>query len=102
MAAWLGGVGQQQREPLHPAVGGHVVDLDAALGQELFDVAIRQAEAEVPADRDDDHVGREAEAGESGLPDWSRARAASSHAGSLTACRRSWRTQQRPRKLYGD
>jgi hypothetical protein len=43
-----------------------VVDLDAALGEELFDVAVGQAEAQVPADRQHDDIGREAEAGEAG------------------------------------
>jgi hypothetical protein len=41
-----------------------VVDLETALGEQLLDVAIGQAEAQIPADRDDDDVGREAEAGE--------------------------------------
>jgi len=41
-----------------------VVDLDAALGQQLLDVAVGEPEPEVPADRHDDHIGREAEAGE--------------------------------------
>jgi hypothetical protein len=41
-----------------------VVDLDAALGKEFLDVAVGQAEARVPADRDDDHLEWEAEAGE--------------------------------------
>ena len=66
VAAWPSGIGQQWREPLHPAVDGHMVDLDAALGEEFFDVAVGQAEAQVPANRDDDHLRREAEAGEGG------------------------------------
>jgi hypothetical protein len=37
-------------EPHHPAVDGDVVDLDATLGEQLLDVAVRQAEAQVPAD----------------------------------------------------
>ena len=41
-----------------------VVDLDAALGEQLFDVAVRQAEAQVPTDGQDDHVGWEAEPSE--------------------------------------
>jgi hypothetical protein len=40
-----------------PAVDGDVVDLDAVLGEEFFDVAVGQAEAQVPGDRDDDHLG---------------------------------------------
>jgi transposase IS116/IS110/IS902 family protein len=54
VAAWPCGVGQQRREPLHPPVDGDVVDLDAALGQQLLDVAVGEAEAQVPADRNDD------------------------------------------------
>jgi hypothetical protein len=38
-----------------------VVDLDAPLGQQLLDVAIGQAVAQVPADRDRDHLRREPE-----------------------------------------
>jgi hypothetical protein len=41
-----------------------MVDLDTTLGEQLLDVAIRQAEAEVPADRDDDDLGWKAEASE--------------------------------------
>jgi hypothetical protein len=32
-----GGVGEQQGEPLHPAVDRHVVDLDPAFGEQLLD-----------------------------------------------------------------
>jgi hypothetical protein len=39
-----------------------VVDLDAAFGEQLLDVAVGQAEAQVPADRQHDHIGWEAEA----------------------------------------
>jgi hypothetical protein len=39
-----------------------VVDLDTALGEQLLDVAVGQPEAQVPADRDDDDVGRKPEA----------------------------------------
>jgi hypothetical protein len=41
-----------------------VVDLDAALGQQLLDVPVGQAEAQLPADRYDHDIGWEAEAGE--------------------------------------
>ena len=56
MAAGPGGVGQQWREPLYPPVDRDVVDLDAAFGEELFDVAVGQAEAQIPADGEDDDV----------------------------------------------
>jgi hypothetical protein len=45
MTAGSGGVGQQRREPLDPAVDGGVVDVDPALGEQLLHVAIGQAEA---------------------------------------------------------
>jgi hypothetical protein len=73
-----------------------MVDLDAALGEEFLEVAVGQAESQIPADREHDHVGREAEAGEGRSPSRSRARAAGSHADSLAAPGRSRRTQQCP------
>jgi hypothetical protein len=86
MTAGAGGLGQQRRKPLHPPVDGDVVDLDTPLGEQLFDVAIGQAEAQVPADRQHDHIGWEAEAREGGPHGGSRTRAASTHhAGSLAA-----------------
>jgi hypothetical protein len=96
MPARPSGVGQQRREALDPAVDSDMVDLDAALGEQLLDIAVGQPEAQVPADRDDDNVGREAETGEGGPWHWTRARAASSHAASLAAPRRSQRTQLNP------
>lgn len=57
---------------------------------------VGQPEAQIPADRQHDHVRREAEASKGGPRDWSRAPAAGSHAGSLAARRRSQRMQQRP------
>jgi len=64
VAAGAGGVGQQGREALDPAVDGDVVNFNAAFGEQFYDVSVREAEAEVPADGQDDHVGREPEAGE--------------------------------------
>jgi hypothetical protein len=40
VAAGPGGLGQQRREPLDPAVDGDVVDLNAAFGEEFFEVAV--------------------------------------------------------------
>ncbi len=57
--------------------------------------AIRQPEAQVPADRQHDPVGWKPEAGERGVCSGRRARAAGSHAGSVADPRRSQRTQQR-------
>jgi hypothetical protein len=52
-----GRLAQQRCEPHDPAVDGDVVDLDAALGEQFFDVAVGEAKAEVPADRQHDHIG---------------------------------------------
>ena len=53
-----GGVGQQRREPQHPPVDGDVVDLDATLDEQLLDVAVGQAETQVPPDRQHDDIRR--------------------------------------------
>ena len=92
--AGAGGLSQQRREPLDPPVHADVVDLYATLSQQFLDVAVGQAEAQVPADRHDNHVGWEAEAGEGRLRSGSRARAAGSHGGSLAAWSRSPPMQQ--------
>jgi hypothetical protein len=65
VASEPGGVGQQRSEPLDPPEHRDVVDLDTALDQELLDVAVGQAVAQVPADRDHDDIGREPKPGES-------------------------------------
>jgi fluoroquinolone transport system permease protein len=83
MTAGSGGLGQQRREPLHPPEDGDVVDLDTAFGEQFFDVPVGEAETQVPADRQHDHLGREAEASEGRSRDGSRARAAGSHDSSL-------------------
>ncbi|WP_344619876.1 hypothetical protein [Dactylosporangium salmoneum] len=36
-----------------------MIDLNVTLDRQLFDVPIRQVEAQIPADRDHDHLGRE-------------------------------------------
>jgi hypothetical protein len=51
-------------KPLDPAVDGDVIDSDAALGQQFLDVPVGQSVAQVPADRDRDHLPREPEASE--------------------------------------
>lgn len=50
-------------EPLDPPVDGDVVDGNAALGQQFFDVAVGPV-AQVPADGRRDHLPREPEVGE--------------------------------------
>jgi hypothetical protein len=94
----VGGVGQERREAQHPAVDGDMVDRDPALGEQLLDVAVGEAEAQVPADRQHDDVGWEAEASKVRSWNRSRARTARSHAASLAAPQRSQRTQQRLRR----
>ena len=94
MSTRPGGVGQQGREPQHPAVDGDVVDLDPAFGQQFLDVAVGQAETQLPADGEDDDIGWEAEAGNGGPRSGSTARAAGSHTSSLTARTRSPPMQQ--------
>jgi hypothetical protein len=42
---------------LYAPVDGDVVDVDAAFGEELFDIAIRQAVAQVPPNGQQDHPG---------------------------------------------
>ena len=54
-------VDHERGEALHPPVNRDVNDLDAAFGQEFFNIAVRQARAEVPASRQHHHVGREPE-----------------------------------------
>jgi len=56
-----GRVDQQRGEPLHPPIERDVVDLDATLGEKLFEVPVGQPVPEVPAHRQQDHLGREAE-----------------------------------------
>jgi hypothetical protein len=64
VATGASGFDQRWRESLYPAVHGDVVDLDATLGQQVLDVSVGQAEPQVPANGQDDDVGREPEAGE--------------------------------------
>ena len=64
VATWTRRLHQQRSEPLHPPVDGHVVDLDATLGQQLLDISVGQAEPQIPTHSQDDDVWRKAEAGE--------------------------------------
>jgi hypothetical protein len=54
-----------------------LVDLDATLDQQFLNVAVGQIEAQVPADRDNDHLRREPEPGERRLRRQPQARAGS-------------------------
>ena len=55
-----GGLSELGGEPMNPPVHRHVIDLDAALGEELLHVPVGQAEPQVPPDRQGDDLGREA------------------------------------------
>jgi hypothetical protein len=71
-----------------------MVHLHTTLGEQLLDISVGQAEAQVPADRQHDDVGREAEAGKGRSRKRSWASAAASHTGSLAASTRSPGMQQ--------
>jgi hypothetical protein len=49
-------VDEQRREPLHPPIDGHVVDIDTSLDQELFHVTVGEPETQIPAHRQGDHL----------------------------------------------
>jgi hypothetical protein len=52
-----GRVGQQRGEALDPAEDGDVVDLNPALTEELFDVAVGEPSPQIPTQGDDDDSG---------------------------------------------
>jgi hypothetical protein len=55
-----GRVDQQRGKRLDPPVDVDVIDLDASLGQELLNVSVGEPVAQVPPDRQQDHVRGEA------------------------------------------
>ena len=57
MPAGPGGLGEQRREPQHPQEHGHVVHLDAPLGEQLLYIPVRQPVPQIPTHRDRDHLG---------------------------------------------
>jgi hypothetical protein len=52
-------VDEQRGEPRHSPVHAHVIDGDAALSQQLLDVAVGERVAQIPAHRHQDHIRRE-------------------------------------------
>jgi hypothetical protein len=52
---------EQRSEPLHPPKQRDVINLDTTLSEELFEIAVRQTESEIPPDRQHDHLRREPE-----------------------------------------
>ncbi len=82
----LGRVDQQGCEPLHPLIEGDVVDLDATLGEKLFEVPVGQPLPQIPAHRQQDHLGWETESSEARRHPHRRSRTASAlHRATLTA-----------------
>ena len=59
-----GRLGEQRGEPRHLAEERGVVDVDAAFGEQLLDVTVGQRVPHLPAHRQRDHLGWEAEPGE--------------------------------------
>jgi len=64
VTARAGGLNELRGEALYPSVDADVIDGDAALGQEYLDIAVGQSVAQIPADRDRDHLTRKPEASE--------------------------------------
>ncbi len=88
--ARTGRVDQLRSELLDPPVQGHMVHLDAALGEDLLQVPVGQSVPQVPADRQQDDVRRETEPHERrrSLNGWPRA-AIAFHPDTLTQLGRS-------------
>ena len=51
-------INQQRSEPPHPPVDRDMIDRDTPFGQQLFDVAVRQPIAQLPAHSHRDHLRR--------------------------------------------
>jgi hypothetical protein len=49
---------KQRREALHSPIQGDIVNLDPTLSEELIDLPVRQADAQIPAHGEDDHLRR--------------------------------------------
>jgi hypothetical protein len=52
-------IDHQRREALHPPIDRHLINIDATLSEQYFDIAARQAVTQIPAHRQRDHVGRD-------------------------------------------
>jgi hypothetical protein len=68
------GLGELRGEALDPPEDRDVVDLDPALGQQLLDVPVGEAEPQVPSDRQGDDFGWETVPGEGRTGRWVRVR----------------------------
>jgi hypothetical protein len=79
MPTWTRRLHEARREAPDPAIDRGVVDLDASLRQELLDVSVGEAEAEIPPQGQCDDLGREAEAGEARVGQSGRTRSVEAH-----------------------
>jgi hypothetical protein len=59
----------------HPPEHGHVIDVDATLGQQFFNISIREPVAQVPSNSEHDHIRWRAEPREAGPQCWHSTRA---------------------------
>jgi hypothetical protein len=66
----VGYIHQQRREPLNPSKQGHMVDLNATLGEQFLEVPIGQSVTQVPAHSDQNGLRREPEPANTGLGGW--------------------------------
>lgn len=64
VTARSGRVAEHGRDALYPPVQGDVIDLDAALDEQLLEVSVGPRVPQVPAHRQQGHLGREPEPGE--------------------------------------
>lgn len=61
MPAWTCRLRQQRRKTLHPTKDADVIDSDATVGQQFFNVTVGEPVAQVPTNRERDHIRRQAE-----------------------------------------
>jgi hypothetical protein len=59
MPGWAGRVDELGGEPLYPAVHSDVIDRDTAFSEQLLNISVGQAVAQVPAHCDRDDLSRE-------------------------------------------
>ena len=64
MAAGAGNLDDKWGEVLHPPEQADVIDLDPTLSEKLLEISVGQAEPQIPAHRQQDHLGREPVASE--------------------------------------
>jgi len=96
MAGRNGRVGEAWGQALDPPVDRHVINFDPSLGEEFFNITVGESVAQIPADREDDDLGRErnpAKADRSGMTGTERPR---QHIRAPSSIARDLSTQQCP------